>query len=115
MNPEAETKRMTTKLQAGSFFRVLGDSFLGHTPRWYKGIVAGGLLCNGVVFAVFGPQATGWLILAEFIFTLAMALKCFPLQPGGLLALQAVVFGLTDTDAVYQERSEEHTSELQSH
>ncbi len=32
-----------------------------------------------------------------------MALKCYPLQPGGLLAIEAVVLGLTTTDAVYHE------------
>jgi NhaB family Na+:H+ antiporter len=39
----------------------------------------------------------------EFIFTLAMALKCYPLQPGGLLALEAVLFGLTSPQSVYAE------------
>ena len=36
----------------------------------------------------------GWILLLEFIFTLALALKCYPLQPGGLLAIQALVIGL---------------------
>lgn len=37
----------------------------------------------------------GWLLVIEFIFTLAMALKCYPLQPGGLLAIEAVLIGMT--------------------
>lgn len=82
---------------------VLAESFLGRTPAWYKATVAGALVLNVLVFLVVGPLATGWLILAEFIVTLAMALKCFPLQPGGLLALQAVVLGLTDPHAIYHE------------
>lgn len=86
-----------------SWTRTLSHSFLGHTPMWYKQAVLGALLLNPIVLLAFGPQATGWLILAEFIFTLAMALKCFPLQPGGLLALEAVFLGLTDTHAVYKE------------
>jgi Na+:H+ antiporter, NhaB family len=86
-----------------SIIHVLAESFLGHTPRWYKQAIVASLLLNLVVFAVFGPLVTGWVILAEFIFTLAMALKCFPLQPGGLLALQAIALGLTDTHAVYRE------------
>jgi NhaB family Na+:H+ antiporter len=93
---------MTTATHDG-VFRALATSFLGHTPRWYKQAVAASLVLNVAVFFVLGPLATGWLILAEFIFTLAMALKCFPLQPGGLLALQAVALGLTDTHAVYRE------------
>ncbi len=32
-----------------------------------------------------------------------MALKCYPLQPGGLLALEAVVIGMTSPASVYQE------------
>jgi NhaB family Na+:H+ antiporter len=45
----------------------------------------------------------GWILIAEFIFTLAMALKCYPLQPGGLLAIQAILLGLTSPEAVYNE------------
>lgn len=82
---------------------VLAENFLGRTPGWYKAAVAAALLVNVLVFTTLGPLATGWLILGEFIVTLAMALKCFPLQPGGLLALQAVVLGLTDPHAVYHE------------
>ena len=50
-----------------------------------------------------GPVVTGWMLIGEFIFTLAMALKCYPLQPGGLLALEAVLLGLTSPHGVYQE------------
>jgi NhaB family Na+:H+ antiporter len=93
---------MTTATQDG-VLRALATSFLGHTPRWYKRAIAASLLLNVAVYFILGPLATGWLLLGEFIFTLAMALKCFPLQPGGLLAIQAVALGLTDTHAVYQE------------
>ncbi len=34
-----------------------------------------------------GSFVAGWLLVVEFIFTLAMALKCYPLLPGGLLAI----------------------------
>jgi NhaB family Na+:H+ antiporter len=50
-----------------------------------------------------GPVVTGWLLIFEFIFTLALALKCYPLQPGGLLALEAVVIGLTSPATVSHE------------
>ncbi len=39
----------------------------------------------------------------EFIFTLAMALACYPLQPGGLLAIEAVARGMASPHAVYDE------------
>ena len=32
-----------------------------------------------------------------------MALRCYPLQPGGLLAIQAVIIGLTTPESVYEE------------
>ena len=41
--------------------------------------------------------------LTPIYFTLAMALKCYPLQPGGLLAIEALILGLTSTDTVYYE------------
>ena len=43
------------------------------------------------------------MFLLEFIFTLALALKCYPLQPGGLLAIEAIVLGLTTTKGIYYE------------
>ena len=45
----------------------------------------------------------GWILIAQFIFTLAMALKCYPLQPGGLLALEAIMMGMATPEAVYNE------------
>jgi NhaB family Na+:H+ antiporter len=59
-------------------------------------------LVNPVIF-IINPFLAGWLLVIEFIFTLAMALKCYPLQPGGLLALEAVVIGMTSPASVYQE------------
>ena len=44
-----------------------------------------------------------WAILLEFIGTLMMALRCYPLQPGGLLAIQAVVLGLVTPAGIQQE------------
>lgn len=84
---------------------VLFNTFLGHTPVWYKLTLLGFLALNPLVLVLAGPYVTGWLLLMEFILTLALALKCYPLQPGGLLALQAVVLGLVDTGTVYQEVS----------
>jgi NhaB family Na+:H+ antiporter len=47
-----------------------------------------------------------WLFIGEFIFTLAMALKCYPLQSGGLLAIQIVALGLTTPKNAYNEISQ---------
>ncbi len=77
--------------------------FMGHSPLWYKQGVLAALALNVVFYFVLGPLVTSWIILFEFICTLAMALKCFPLQPGGLLALQVLIMQLADSHHVYEE------------
>jgi NhaB family Na+:H+ antiporter len=78
-------------------------NFLGHSPDWYKLTIVAFLLANPVLLVTAGPVITGWALLFEFIFTLMMALKCYPLQPGGLLAIEAVLMGLVTTGEVYHE------------
>ncbi len=78
-------------------------NFLGRAPGWYKAAVVAFLLLNPVLLTIAGPFFAGWVLLLEFIFTLAMALRCYPLQPGGLLALEAVVLGLASPEVVYRE------------
>lgn len=78
-------------------------NFLGKAPTWYKQAIIGFLVLNPIVTFTLGPTVAGWLLIAEFIFTLAMALKCYPLQPGGLLAIQAIAIGLASPETVYAE------------
>jgi NhaB family Na+:H+ antiporter len=78
-------------------------NFLGHAPDWYKLTILAFLLVNPLLLAVAGPVVTGWVLLFEFIFTLMMALKCYPLQPGGLLAIEAVILGLVTPEEIYHE------------
>ena len=66
-------------------------NFLGNSPEWYKYTILAFLAVNPILVYTLGPFITGWLLIVEFIFTLAMALKCYPLQPGGLLAIEAVL------------------------
>ena len=83
--------------------------FLGNAPSWYKFTIIGFLIINPILLVILnsfelnGNFIIGWVFLLEFIFTLALALKCYPLQPGGLLALQAIVLGLTTTKSVFHE------------
>lgn len=77
-------------------------NFLGPSALWYKKTIVAFLLINPIVI-LLDPFLAGWLLICEFIFTLAMALKCYPLQPGGLLALEAIGLGLTSTESVYHE------------
>lgn len=69
--------------------------FLGNSPIWFKYVMIGFLIFNVFSYFALGPMVTAWIFIAEFIFTLAMALKCYPLQSGGLLAIEALVLGLT--------------------
>ncbi|TDJ28807.1 MAG: sodium/proton antiporter, partial [Gammaproteobacteria bacterium] len=78
------------------------DNFLGQSPRWYKQLIIIFLVVNPVIFFI-DPFVAGWVLVIEFIFTLTMALKCYPLQPGGLLALEAIIIGMASPEAVYQE------------
>lgn len=86
--------------------------FLGNSPRWFKLTMIGFLIMNVVLY--FGLPLTGmdahqahgiisWLFIGEFIFTLAMALKCYPLQSGGLLAIEILALGLTSPKNAYHE------------
>ena len=79
------------------------QNFLGNSPVWYKQAIIGFLILNPILMVLAGPFVTGWVLIAEFIFTLAMALKCYPLQPGGLLAIEAVILGMTSPESVYHE------------
>lgn len=78
------------------------SNFLGQSPGWYKQLIIAFLIINPIVFSI-NPFVAGWLLIIEFILTLAMALKCYPLQPGGLLAIEAVIIGMTSPKAVYLE------------
>ncbi|MDA9869400.1 sodium/proton antiporter NhaB [Gammaproteobacteria bacterium] len=75
--------------------------FLGSSPSWYKNTIIAFLIFNPIALYALnylgfnGSFVIGWLLLLQFIFTLALALKCYPLQPGGLLAIQALMIGLT--------------------
>ncbi len=80
------------------------NNFLGHAPVWYKKAIVAFLVINPLIFLV-SPYLSGWVLIAEFIFTLALALKCYPLQPGGLLALEAVIIGMVGPETVYHEVS----------
>jgi NhaB family Na+:H+ antiporter len=59
-----------------------------------------------VMDAHIAHSGISWLFIGEFIFTLAMALKCYPLQSGGLLAIQIVALGLTTPKNAYNEISQ---------
>ncbi|MDR2050195.1 MAG: sodium/proton antiporter NhaB [Deltaproteobacteria bacterium] len=78
-------------------------NFLGSSATWYKLTIMAFLLLNPLLLFVCGPFITGWTLILEFIFTLAMILQCHPLASGGLLALEALALGMTSPAAVLHE------------
>ncbi len=87
----------------GISLNSFSQNFLGQAPEWYKITIIAFLVCNPLFLVALGPYMTGWIIVIEFIFTLAMALKCYPLQPGGLLAIESVVMGMTTPETIRTE------------
>ncbi len=85
------------------------NNFLGEAPKWYKNLIIIFLAFNPLIYIFLSNIISeagfimGWIILAQFILTLAMALNCYPLQPGGLIAIQSVLMGLTNTKNIYHE------------
>ena len=77
--------------------------FLGDSPNWFKlSILVFLVLCFPLKMVV-GTTVIGWMFLGMFILTLAMALKCYPLQSGGLLGLGILALGLTSPETVWNE------------
>jgi NhaB family Na+:H+ antiporter len=90
-------------MAASSLLQALPHNFLGSAPDWYKKTIIAFLVINPLLLFAAGPFVTGWALIGEFIFCLAMALKCYPLQPGGLLTIEAIALGMTDAETVYHE------------
>lgn len=85
--------------------QAIYQNFLGHAPNWYKKVILAFLVINPILFQL-NPYLAGWALVLEFIFTLAMALKCYPLQPGGLLLIEAIAIGMTTPYHMYHEVQE---------
>jgi NhaB family Na+:H+ antiporter len=101
--PSNNTNKSSGLQMNESMTHAFWKNFLGSSPTWYKQTIIGFLLINPILLMMLGPFVTGWIIIAEFIFTLALALRCYPLQPGGLLAIEAVLLGMTSPHMVYEE------------
>ncbi len=86
-----------------TYAQAFKRNFLGHSPDWYKVLMIGFLILNPLIYFFVSPFLAGWLLVAEFIFTLGMALKCHPLLPGGLLAIEAIFIGMASAEQVKAE------------
>lgn len=87
-----------------SYIYALWKNFLGKSPCWYKLTILSFLLINPLIFFIHSYVAS-WILVLEFIFTLSMALQCYPLLPSGLLAVEAISIGMTTANHVHTEIS----------
>ena len=90
-------------MQTYTFAQAFYKNFLGNAPTSYKNTILLFLVINPILLHTVGPFITGWILILEFIFTLAMALKCYPLQSGGLLAMEAIILGMATPEGVMHE------------
>ena len=95
---QPKDRKMTATLA-----QAFQKNFLGNSPSWYQTLILAFLIINPILLMITTPFVVGWILIAQFILTLAMALKCYPLQPGGLLAIEAIVLGLASPENVYHE------------
>ena len=79
------------------------NQFLGDSPEWFKRVILLFLVVCLPLKYLVGTTILGWLFLGIFILTLAMALKCYPLQSGGIVALAILALGLTSPETVWHE------------
>lgn len=100
---ELEDRLALSRSRKPRLTQAFTRNFLGQSPDWYKLTVLGFLVLNPILFFAVNPFLAGWVLVLEFIFTLAMALKCYPLQPGGLLAVEAIAMGMASPETVYHE------------
>jgi NhaB family Na+:H+ antiporter len=82
---------------------IIFNQFLGNSPKWFKLAILGFLIISYPAKLFLGDVVMGWAFIAMFITTLAMALKCYPLQSGGLLGIAILALGLTDYHTVWHE------------
>ena len=90
-------------VKSSSILELVAGNFLGEAPRSFKWTILFFLMINPICLAVLGPFVTGWFVVGQFVFTLAMSVKCYPLQSGGLIVLEALLLGLTSPQEMYQE------------
>ncbi len=87
----------------GDVVDIVFKQFLGNSPKWFKVAILGFLVISYPAKLLFGDIVMGWAFIAMFIMTLALALKCYPLQSGGILGLAILALGLTNYHTVWHE------------
>ena len=72
-------------------------------PDWYKAFLIGILVLNPLLLITCGTFWTGWAVLSEFLLILVFSLQCYPLFPGGILAVEVLFLKMTPVASVMKE------------
>ena len=83
--------------------------FLGDSPNWYKNTIIAFLVINPIILLAFKLNEPKWKFycwldnfIRIYIYTCFSA-EVLPLQPGGLIAIQALFLGLTNPYSLLHE------------
>jgi NhaB family Na+:H+ antiporter len=57
------------------YAKAFWDSYLGHSPEWYKWLVLAFIAGNPLLLAIAGPLVARWAMMLDFIGTLMRALR----------------------------------------
>lgn len=96
-------EKSKNKIGLRNVLSAVGSNFMEDAPLWYKSAIGTFLLINPFLFVFLGPYVTGWMVMAQFIFTLVMTTKGYPLVIGGAIALEALALGMTRMESIYLE------------
>jgi Na+/H+ antiporter NhaB len=96
VSPDKEEKPRTVR-------EVFMKNFLGHSDWRFKLFIVCSLLLNPLITWLAGPTVGAWMVLLEFLVTLAAALEAYPLQAGGILVIEANFIGLTNPHTLLHE------------
>lgn len=100
--PAEQQDSSASEIEPGLIAAFWGN-FLGHCPLWYKVTMVVFLVTNPFISMAAGKKVCAWAVLLEFIFTLAMAPLCYPMQSGGLIVIEAFGLGLASADTMKHE------------
>ena len=102
-NEPAKKKDTSTSETEPGLMAAFWGNFLGHCPIWFKLTMVVFLAINPFISMAAGKKVCAWAVLLEFIFTLAMAPLCYPMQSGGLIVIEAFGLGLATADTMKHE------------
>ena len=69
-----------------TYTQAFMKNFLGSSPDWYKLTIIAFLVINPILFFWVSPFVAGWVLVAEFIFTLCYGIKMLSSSTGWFIS-----------------------------